>query len=41
MQPDVSAYMFPWYLWGALFILTFLFTFIGTWIVIKKGRWEE
>ena len=40
MQPDVSAYMFAWYVWGAIFIFTFLMTFIGTWIIIKKRRWE-
>ncbi len=43
MQPavDVSAYMGAWYVWGFLFVLTFLMTFIGTWIIIKKRRWEE
>ncbi len=41
MQPDVSAYMYVWWVWGALFVFTFLMTFIGTWIIIKKRRWEE
>jgi len=40
MQPDVSNYMWAWYVWGGLFIFTFLMTFIGTAIIIKKGRWE-
>ena len=40
-QADVSAYMGAWYVWGAIFIFTFLMTFIGTWIIAKKGRWEE
>ena len=33
---DVSAYMGAWYVWGSLFVFTFLMTFIGTWIVMKK-----
>jgi hypothetical protein len=41
MQPDVSAYMYAWWVWGAIFVFTFLMTFIGTWIIIKKRRWEE
>jgi hypothetical protein len=40
-QVDVSAYMGAWYVWGAIFIGTFLMTFIGTWIISKKGRWDE
>ena len=40
-QVDVSAYMGAWYVWGAIFVFTFLMTFIGTWIIAKKGRWEE
>ncbi len=24
-----------------IFVFTFLMTFIGTWIIIKKRRWEE
>ena len=40
-QVDVSAYMGAWYVWGIIFLFTFLMTFIGTWIVIKKRRWEE
>ncbi len=39
MQPDVSAYMYAWYVWGAIFVFgTFLMTFIGTWIIIKKRK---
>ena len=41
MQPDVSAYMYAWYVWGTIFIFTFIMTFIGTWIIIKKRRWGE
>jgi hypothetical protein len=40
-QPDVSAYMGAWYVWGLIFLGTFLMTFIGTWIVVKKRRWDE
>ncbi len=40
MQPDPSAYMYVWYVWGGIFIFTFLMTFIGTAIIIKKRRWE-
>jgi hypothetical protein len=41
MQPQPEISMFAWYVWGAIFVGTFLMTFIGTWIVIKKRRWEE
>ena len=40
-QVDVSAYMGTWYVWGAIFVGTFLMTFIGTWIIAKKTKWEE
>ncbi len=40
-QVDVSAYMGAWYVWGAIFVGTFLMTFIGTWIVIKYTRFEN
>jgi len=39
MQPDVSVYMFSWYVWGVLIIGTFLMTLIGTWLIVR--RWEE
>ncbi len=40
-QADVSAYMGAWYIWGAIFVGTFLMTVIGTWIIAKKTKWEE
>jgi len=40
-QVDVSGLMCAWYVWGSLFVFTFLMTFIGTWIIIRKKRWEE
>ena len=41
MQPDLSDLMVAWYVWGGLFLGTFLMTFVGTWIIIKKRRWDE
>jgi hypothetical protein len=41
MQPDLSDLMVSWYVWGALFLGTFIMTFVGTWIIIKKRRWDE
>ncbi len=40
-QVDVSAYMGSWYVWGAIFVGTFLMTFIGTWIDIKHTKFED
>ena len=40
-QADVSAYMGAWYVWGSIFVGTFLMTVIGTWIIGKKTKWEE
>jgi len=41
MQPQPEISMFSWYVWGAIFVGTFLMTFIGTWIIMQKRRWEE
>jgi hypothetical protein len=40
-EVEVQTLMLAWYVWGAIFVFTFLLTFIGTWIVIRKTRWEE
>ena len=40
-QADVSAYMGAWYVWGAIFIGTFLMTFVGTWLISRKTKFEE
>ncbi len=41
MQAPPEVSMLAWYVWGLIFVGTFLMTFIGTWIVVKKRRWEE
>jgi len=41
MQPQPEVSMFAWYVWGSIFVFTALMTFIGTWIIVKKRRWEE
>jgi len=40
-QVDVSAYMGAWYVWGAIFVGTFLMTFVGTWLISRKTKFEE
>ena len=40
-QADVSAYMSVWYIWGAIFVGTFLMTFIGTWLITKYTKFKE
>ncbi len=43
MQPVdpalVDSLMTSWYVWGTVFLFTFLLTFIGTWLVTR--RWPE